>query len=92
MILILHHKRRLINNDFLELLANTIKRDGELFISTDWDNYAESINETLEQNARFSLNKNPKYNNEFLTKFQKRAITENRKISNFFFKKLSRKD
>ena len=87
-----HHKRRLINNDFLELLANTIKRDGELFISTDWDNYAESINETLEQNARFSLNKNSKYNKEFLTKFQKRAITENRKISNFFFKKLSRKD
>ena len=87
-----HHKRRLINNDFLELLANTIKQDGELFISTDWDNYAESINETLEQNARFSLNKNSKYNNEFLTKFQKRAITENRNISNFFFKKLFRKD
>ena len=82
-----HHKRRLINNDFLELLANTIKRKGELFISTDWDNYAESINETLEQNARFSLNENSKYNNDFLTKFQKRAIAENRKISNFFFKR-----
>ena len=82
-----HHKRRLINNDFLELLANTIKQDGELFISTDWDNYAESIHETLEQNVRFSLNKNSKYNNGFLTKFQKRAIKENRKISNFFFRK-----
>jgi len=82
-----HHKRRLINNDFLEVLANTLKTDGELFVSTDWDNYAESIHETLEQNVRFSLNKNSKYNNRFLTKFQKRAIKENRKISNFFFRK-----
>ena len=82
-----HHKRRLINNDFLEILANSLKTDGELFISTDWDNYAESIHETLEQNVRFSLNKNSIYNNGFLTKFQKRAIKENRKISNFFFRK-----
>ena len=82
-----HHKRRLINNDFLEVLANTLKTDGELFVSTDWDNYAESIHETLEQNVRFSLNKNSNYNNRFLTKFQKRAIKENRKISNFFFKR-----
>ena len=82
-----HHKRRLINNDFLVVLANSLKTDGELFVSTDWDNYAESIHETLEQNVRFSLNKNSKYNNGFLTKFQKRAIKENRKISNFFFRK-----
>ena len=38
-----HHKRRLINTDFLKLLHNSIKADGKLDIATHWADYAESI-------------------------------------------------
>ena len=38
-----HHKRRLINQPLLELLGKYIKPGGELWIATDWQNYAEAI-------------------------------------------------
>lgn len=42
-----HHKRRLINPDFAELLASRLKPEGILHIATDWSEYAESIEETF---------------------------------------------
>ena len=38
-----HHKRRLINKDFLERIAFCMKRHARLFIATDWQDYAEHI-------------------------------------------------
>ena len=45
-----HHKRRLINNYFLRLLHKSMKDKGNLYISTDWENYAESISELFVKN------------------------------------------
>jgi tRNA (guanine-N7-)-methyltransferase len=42
-----HHKRRLINDDFAQLLGQKLKPQGILHIATDWQNYAESIAETF---------------------------------------------
>ena len=42
-----HHKRRIIQNDFLQLLARKIERAGTLHIATDWQNYAEQIDELV---------------------------------------------
>ncbi len=42
-----HHKRRLLNQDFAQLLASRLKSDGVLHIATDWQDYAESIKETF---------------------------------------------
>ena len=42
-----HNKRRLINQAFLSDLADTLKPGGILHIATDWQDYAESIIETL---------------------------------------------
>ena len=42
-----HHKRRLIQDDFAQLLASRLKPEGVLHIATDWQNYAESIGETF---------------------------------------------
>jgi len=38
-----HHKRRLINHDLLELLKKRMSKNGRLHIATDWENYAEHI-------------------------------------------------
>jgi len=38
-----HHKRRLINNELLKLIKKKITRNGRLHIATDWENYAEHI-------------------------------------------------
>lgn len=46
-----HHKRRLVQNSFLELLSLKLERGGLLHIATDWEAYAEHCVEVLaEQN------------------------------------------
>jgi tRNA (guanine-N7-)-methyltransferase len=38
-----HHKRRLIQEQFVELLVSRIKPGGYLHLATDWHNYAEQM-------------------------------------------------
>jgi tRNA (guanine-N7-)-methyltransferase len=38
-----HHKRRLIQPEFVQLLHTKLQRGGTLHIATDWQNYAEHI-------------------------------------------------
>ena len=78
-----HHKRRLIKQDFLKILVKVLKRDGTVYISTDWENYAESIEEELEKiKDKFSF---IQISDESMpiTRFQQRAINEGRSIHTF---------
>ena len=84
-----HHKRRMINSDFLDLANKVLKMSGHLFMSTDWENYAESIEESINQNSIFEVLTSSSYENLKLTKFQQRAIEEGRKIYPFSLKKIS---
>ena len=84
-----HHKRRLINDDFLNMIQGFIKIDGYIFISTDWENYAESIEETILESNGYKRLKSSIYEKSELTKFQKRAMEEGRKIYTFTLKKVS---
>ena len=82
-----HHKRRMINSEFLDSIYKVLNPDGHLFMSTDWENYAESINESINQNSDFKILNSSPYENITLTKFQQRAIEEGRKIYPFSLKK-----
>jgi tRNA (guanine-N7-)-methyltransferase len=46
-----HHKRRLIQQQFVELLASRIKLGGYLHLATDWHNYAEQMLLVLNRQA-----------------------------------------
>jgi tRNA (guanine-N7-)-methyltransferase len=46
-----HHKRRLIQTQFVELLASRIKPGGYLHLATDWHNYAEQMLLVLNREA-----------------------------------------
>ena len=85
-----HHKRRLIKHGFLKVLANVLRKEGTVYISTDWDNYAESILEELEKiKQHFSFDQ---ISNEGMpiTRFQQRAINEGRSIHTFLLKVLKK--
>ena len=82
-----HHKRRLINKEFLQMIFNFMKENSYLHISTDWQNYAESIEEDLRVFKKFSKTKDSIIVRNELTKFERRGISEERKISVFDFKK-----
>ncbi|HET7358857.1 MAG TPA: tRNA (guanine(46)-N(7))-methyltransferase TrmB, partial [Rhodanobacteraceae bacterium] len=43
-----HHKRRLVQPDFVALLATRVAPAGLLHLATDWDAYAEHMREVME--------------------------------------------
>ncbi len=49
-----HHKRRLIQAEFLSELARVLKPGGEVRFATDWANYAAWTLEQFTRDARFA--------------------------------------
>ncbi len=85
-----HHKRRLIKHDFLKVLAKVLRKDGMVYISTDWDNYAESIEEDVEKTKELFSFKKISNEDIPITRFQQRAINEGRSIHTFLLKVLKK--
>jgi tRNA (guanine-N7-)-methyltransferase len=50
-----HHKRRIVNDRFLDLVASRSGPGGMLHIATDWENYAEHIDATLDARTDWVL-------------------------------------
>ena len=48
-----HHKRRILQMNFLDILTKKLKTGGIVHIATDWEDYAEHIMETLESHQHF---------------------------------------
>ncbi len=83
-----HHKRRLINKSFLKMIHNFMKDDSNLYISTDWENYAESISESFKLNKLFKPSSNKPFQKDSLSKFERRGIEEGRELFEFNYEKL----
>ena len=72
-----HHKRRLIQAGFVELLAGKLKPGGYLHVATDWQEYAEWILEVLRAEARLentAADYAPRPAYRPLTKFEQRGL------------------
>ena len=72
-----HHKRRLIQAEFLKLLCSKLKLGANLHVATDWQEYAEWILEALIaepqlKNTAEDYAEKPSYRP--LTKFESRGI------------------
>lgn len=84
-----HHKRRLINKSFLEMAHDFMKDDSNIYISTDWENYAESISELFVKNKLFKPSSNKSFQKDSLSKFERRGKDEGRELFEFNYKKVS---
>jgi tRNA (guanine-N7-)-methyltransferase len=49
-----HHKRRLIQSKFLNIIYTSLKKEGILHVATDWEHYAKSTLNLLENHDGFS--------------------------------------
>jgi tRNA (guanine-N7-)-methyltransferase len=49
-----HHKRRLVQSDFLELVAERLRPGGVLRMATDWQPYAQEMLDIAKANAKLS--------------------------------------
>ena len=84
-----HHKRRLINKSFLKMVHDFMKDDSNVYISTDWENYAKSISELFEKNKLFKPSSNKSFQKDSLSKFERRGKNEGRELFEFNYKKVS---
>ena len=72
-----HHKRRLIQPEFVRMLASRLKPGGTIHCATDWENYAEQMLEVLSadpqlENTAADYAERPAYRP--LTKFEARGL------------------
>ena len=83
-----HHKRRLINESFLKMIHDFMKDDSNVYISTDWENYAEGISELFKENKLFKPSLNKSFYKDSLSKFERRGKDEGRDLFEFNYEKV----
>lgn len=73
-----HHKRRIVQPEFVEKLRSKLKIGGVFHMATDWENYAENMLEVMQgakgfKNISLSNDYVPRPENRPLTKFEQRG-------------------
>ena len=84
-----HHKRRLIQPEFLGLLARCLSENAIIHLATDWQDYAEHVVKVLATDSRFLPASNCIANKHIAmrpkTKFEVRGIKLGHKISDLVY-------
>lgn len=85
-----HHKRRLIQPEFLQLVASKLTHNGELNVATDWQPYAKQIQETVLQSNLFEVLEQSKlFNQRPKTKFEQRGERLGHSVFSEVYKKIA---
>ena len=87
-----HHKRRIVQPAFLDMIANRLKDKGTLNIATDWAGYAEHIDEVLSRSDHFICTERREHGGELplkrpRTKFERRGLKKGHRIWDWCFEK-----
>ena len=77
------HKRRLLQPDFIRLLAKKIKAGGRINIATDWYPYALEIEKNFAANSDFEGGVIERPTWRPLTKFESKGITKEHVVTDF---------
>ncbi|MFS8100500.1 tRNA (guanosine(46)-N7)-methyltransferase TrmB [Lentzea alba] len=85
-----HHKRRLVQPEFVALLASRLSEGGVLHLATDWEHYAEQMLEVC-SGERLLTNMYdgwaPRPDWRPVTKFEQRAVNEGRVSHDLMFRR-----
>lgn len=85
-----HHRRRLINDDFVKLLTSKLKKGGYIYCATDWEDYANQMLEVLSNNNDLQ-NPYPGFAPRIswrpVTGFETKGLKQNFKINEVWFEK-----
>jgi len=81
-----HHKRRLIQPDFINTVLKRLKKGGLLHLATDWEDYAMHMLRVLTENHAFTNLAGPgqfasrSAHRPLITKFEQRGLRSGREI------------
>jgi tRNA (guanine-N7-)-methyltransferase len=92
-----HHKRRIVQDSFVEIVASCLAGGGTLHIATDWANYAEHIDEVFSRSDRFTCIQRREHDGEApldrpQTKFERRGLGKGHRIVDWCFRMRTNND
>ncbi len=82
-----HNKRRIVNADFLSLIAPKLKDGGFIHIATDWVPYAEWIEEVFAASTLFAGGKVERPDWRPVTRFEGQGITKDHQVNDSRYQK-----
>jgi tRNA (guanine-N7-)-methyltransferase len=87
-----HHKRRIVQPGFADLVAERLVQGGTLNIATDWANYAEHIDEVIGGSERFVIAARREHEGDSpldrpQTKFERRGLRKGHYIIDWSWEK-----
>ena len=87
-----HHKRRLIQPEFVELLATRLRSGGRLLLATDWAPYAEYMQLILDASPSFErldtgATEARAATARALTRFERRGVQLGHAVSDFCYRR-----
>lgn len=68
-----HHKRRIVQPEFVQLVLRKLKPSGIFHMATDWQDYAEQMLEVMQQAPGYS---NMSANNDYVARPEHRPLTK----------------
>jgi tRNA (guanine-N7-)-methyltransferase len=82
-----HHKRRLIQPEFINLIADKLIPGGFIHLATDWEPYAEHMVAVLESNHKFKDGPIMSSSHQrLLTRFEEKGIKRGHVIRDLIYK------
>ena len=89
-----HHKRRIVQPEFVDLIAEKLVVGGTLNIATDWANYARHIDEILSHSDCFACTQRREHDGDQpldrpRTKFEQRGLQKGHRICDWCFTRLA---
>ena len=82
------HKRRIVQDDFIELIARKLKPKGFIHIATDWQPYAQWIKTKFENNSQFSGGIVARPSWRVLSKFEGQGLRKGHTVTDFRYEKI----
>ncbi len=88
-----HHKRRIVQPEFVELIASRLQTGGIFHMATDWENYAKHMAAVMQASPAFvNLAEQPPYSprpdERPLTKFEQRGVRLGHGVWDLLYRKI----
>lgn len=83
-----HHKRRIVNQLFIDLVSSKLKVNGAIHIATDWLPYAIWIQDQFQANSKFAGGVVDRPEWRPLTRFEGQGIRKNHQVTDMRYQKV----
>ena len=84
-----HHKRRIVQNKFIEMVTDLLQQDGVFHVATDWDDYAVHIQDVMARQDKLIKtsveNDKGVYLIREVTRFEQKGLNKGHQISDLIY-------